>query len=84
MTAIQWAQHQEFCKAIDSITETNGQNLLSTDKELIENLYSVYRNKICEIQNLVTDYKKVKVQIRKKMANCQRQQQRSLKKYMSV
>ena len=83
MTAIQAAQHQEFCKAIDSITISYGHNILMSDKDQIENLYSVYRNKICEIQNLITDYKKMQIQIRKKMACCQRQQ-RPLKKYVPV
>ncbi len=80
MTAIQAAEHEQFCKAIETLMLCYKEVALSAEKDTIEKLYSDYRGKISEIQKLITEYKKMQVQTRKKMAGYQRNLHRPVKK----
>ena len=76
MTAIQAAQHEHFCKAIDSLALNNKNASLSSEKAMIENLYAEYCNKISDVKLLIASYKKIQLETRKKMSGYQRQMQR--------
>jgi hypothetical protein len=74
MTAIQASQHEQFCKTIDTLTGTNEELSLAGEKMIMEKLYTEYREKIRELQQLITEYKRIQLRTRKKMAGFQRMQ----------
>ena len=84
MTAIQASQHEQFCKAIDILTLSYELAALTSDKILMEKIYAEYRQKINEVQQLIREYKKIKIKTRKKMFDYKREMQRPARANFSL
>ena len=84
MTAIQASQHEQFCKAIDILTLSYELAALTSDKILMEKIYAEYRQKINEVQQLIREYKKIKIKTRKKMFHYKREMQRPARTNFSL